>query len=553
MLTSLYLDNFAIVSHAELPLQPGMTAITGETGAGKSILIDALNLVLGGRAGSEVIRHGESQSEITASYDLAKNSPAHGWLSENELESDGDCLLRRIIRREGNSRGFINGRPVTMQQLRELGDLLVDIHGQHEHQSLLRSEAQRNILDGHAGYDGDLDSFARLYDQLQDTRNHLQRLLAIDDDGVSRMELLRYQVSELDELGLALDDIISLEAEHRRLANASDLIDGMNTVLNELGSDDQNGLDIQLGNSLATLQQLEVHDPALSETTQLIADASIQVQEAVSGLRQHLDRIESNPQRLAEVDRQIAQLQDLARKHRVTVHELPAKHEQLKAELSELESSEEHIARLQEDVDRLVMESRSAADRLSKKRLSAAKKLSAEVTARMQELGMQGGSFSISVEPLEDVRRHGADRIEFMVSANPGQDLMPVRRVASGGELSRIALALQVSTTENTGIATLVFDEIDVGIGGGVAEIVGRQLNSLGSGRQVLCITHLAQVAAYAEQQLRISKSGDPVEARIEPLAEEGRVEEIARMMGGIEITEQTLAHAREMLNQVAG
>ena len=552
MLTSLYLDNFAIVTHAELTLSPGMTAITGETGAGKSIMIDALNLVLGGRSSSEVIRHGESESEIIASFDLTSASPARDWLSDNELESDGDCLLRRIIRREGSSRGYINGRPVTMQQLRELGDLLVDIHGQHEHQSLLRSEAQRIILDSHAEHGDDLTALAELYDTLQERKQHLQRLLAYNDDGVSRLDLLRYQVGEFDELGLSLDDIVALESEHRRLANASDLIDGMNSALNSLGGDDQNTVENLLSSSLSTIQQLESHDPSLADLSQLVAGAGIQIEEAISGLRLYLDRIEANPGRLAEVDRQIAVLHDLARKHRITVHELPGHHEQLQAELAEMESGEERIAELEQDIERLTKKNQAAAERLSASRQSAAKTLSEDVTARMQELGMQGGRFSIRLERLEELKRHGLDRIEFMVAANPGQTLMPVRRVASGGELSRIALALQVSTTENTGIATLVFDEIDVGIGGGVAEIVGRQLHSLGSGRQVLCITHLAQVAAYAGQQLRISKSGDPVEARIEPLAADRRVEEIARMMGGIEITEQTRAHAREMLEQVA-
>ena len=553
MLTSLYLKNFAIVSEAELSLQPGMTALTGETGAGKSILIDALNLVLGGRAGSDVIRHEESEAEIIASFDLSTASMASDWLNENAMQSDGDCILRRLIRREGSSRGFINGRPVTMQQLRELGDELVDIHGQHEHQSLLRSDAQRQILDEHAKHGKDLQALAGLYDDLQRSRQHLQRLLAFDEDGLSRLDLMRYQVNELDELGLSLDDIHALEDEHRRLANASDLIQGVNSVLNTLSEDERYAVDKLLGDCQANLQQLEGHDPSLTELSQLIMGAGIQIEEAIGTMRQYLDRLEMSPERLEEIERNMASLHDLARKHRVPVHDLPAQHGKLKSELAELESGEERIAELQEEIEFLTRQCTATAEKISSQRRTAAKALSKDVTARMQELGMQGGSFDIAVSNADQLKRHGLDKVEFMVAGNPGQALMPIKRVASGGELSRIALALQVSATESASIPTLVFDEIDVGIGGSVAEIVGQQLHRLSAGRQVLCITHLAQVAAYANQQLRISKAGEPVEATIEMLEPDSRIEEIARMMGGIEITEQTRAHAREMLEQTAG
>jgi DNA repair protein RecN (Recombination protein N) len=502
MLTSLYLNNFVIVSRAELP--------------------------------------------------LASAESANNWLTENAMQSDGDCILRRLIRREGNSRGYINGRPVTMQQLRELGDELVDIHGQHEHQSLLRSDAQRQILDEHAKHSKNLQGLARLYDELQDSRQHLQRLLVLDEDGLSRLDLIRYQISELDALGLSLDDIHALEDEHRRLANASDLLQGINTALNTLSEDERYAIDRLLGDCHANVQQLEDHDSSLSELSQLITSASIQIEEAVTYMRQYLDRLEISPERLIEVDRQIASLHDLARKHRVSVHDLPAQHEKLKSELDDLESGEERIAQLQEEIEVLTRKCMTAAKKISRQRTTAAQALSADVTARMQELGMQGGSFNISVSCGDQLMRNGLDKIEFMVAGNPGHTLMPLKRVASGGELSRIALALQVSATESTSIPTLVFDEIDVGIGGGVAEIVGRQLHRLGSGRQVLCITHLAQVAAYANQQLRISKTGDPVETTIEALGSDGRIEEIARMMGGVEITEQTRAHAREMLEKIA-
>jgi DNA repair protein RecN (Recombination protein N) len=552
MLTSLYLKNFAIVNEAELSLRGGMTSITGETGAGKSILIDALNLVLGGRSGPDVIRHDEAEAEIIAGFDLSTAEKARRWLTENGLQSDDDCLLRRIIRREGNSRGYINGRPVTMQQLRELGDELVDIHGQHEHQSLLRADAQRQILDEHAGHREELQMLAGLFDDLQDTKQHLERLLAREEDGVARIDLLRYQVDELDAAGISREEIQLLEGEHRRLANASDLIQGGGAVLGALSDDEDHALDRRLGACLADIQALEQHDPSLAEVSRLVAGAGIQIDEAVAQIRHYIDRLELDPGRLAELEQRIAVLHDLARKHRVSSQDLPAQHEQLKAELAELESGEERVAQLQEQVASLTAQCTNVAERISKQRVAAARLLAKDVTARMQELGMQGGSFSIAVRREGPLRRHGLDYVEYLVAGNPGQTPLALKRVASGGELSRIALALQVTATENTSIPTLVFDEIDVGIGGRVAEIVGRQLHRLGATRQVLCITHLAQVASYAEQQLRISKSGEPVQASIEALEPESRIEEIARMLGGIEITEQTRAHAREMLERAA-
>lgn len=551
MLVSLYLRNFVIVREAELSLRDGMTAITGETGAGKSILIDALNLVLGGRTSSDIIRHGKDQSEIIASFDLTDCSDAIDWLKEQELDAEGDCVIRRILRRNGPSRGFINGRPVVMQQLRQLGDYLVDIHGQHEHQSLLRLDDQRKILDSIADHQDDMDKLANIYADILRCQQQLDQLRAMDDKGESQLELLRYQATELEQLGLQQDEISELEEEHRRLANASDLITGINENLYNLSNDGSTDVEQQLNHSISRLQQLERFDPGLKEINQILLNASIHIDEAVARLRQYTDQLDTNPQRLEWVNQRMGVIHDLSRKHRVNPSELPALLSSLQQQLDDLESAEQRIAELENQLEYHLAEYRKQANKVSRQRRKTAISLSQEVTSRMQKLGMEGGSFVIEISGTDQdtPRRHGLDRIEYLVAANTGQVPQSLNKVASGGELSRIALALQVSVMEASSSPTLIFDEIDVGIGGRVAEIVGQQLATLGSIRQVLCITHLAQVAANAHHQILISKSGDPVEAQIHTLKETQRVDEIARMMGGIEITEQTRAHAEEMLN----
>ena len=555
MLSSLYLRNFVIVRVAELDLSDGMTAITGETGAGKSILIDALNLVLGGRTSSDVIRHGEDQAEIIATFDLGASTDATDWLIEQELDAEQDCVIRRILRRNGPSRGFINGRPVAMQQLRQLGDLLVDIHGQHEHQSLLRADDQREMLDAITDHLPALDLLAGHYEDIQLCQQKLDQLRSAGGKGEDQLELLRYQANELEQLALEEGETDALEEEHQRLANASDLIAGINENLLRLSNDNNTAIEQQVNQVINGLQQLERFDPTLSEINQLLLNASIHIDEASTRLRQYLDQMDTNPQRLDWVNQRMGSIHDLARKHRINPGELPAQLNNLKQQLHDLESAEERISELEEELTEYFIKYQEQAKKVSLRRRKTATRLSEEVTARMQKLGMEGGSFVIKLSDTEPdaPRRHGLDKIEYLVAANSGQSQQPLKKVASGGELSRIALALQVCVMESSATPTLIFDEIDVGIGGRVAEIVGQQLAKLGTVRQVLCITHLAQVAANAHQQILISKSGDPVEAVIGSLEEKQRVEELARMMGGIEITEQTRAHAEEMLKQAEG
>jgi DNA repair protein RecN (Recombination protein N) len=555
MLTSLYLRNFVIVREAELSLHDGMTAITGETGAGKSILIDALELVLGGRTTSDIIRHAEEQAEIIAAFDITRCHEATSWLKNQEMEAEQDCVIRRILRRNGPSRGFINGRPVAMHQLRQLGDTLVDIHGQHEHQSLLRLDDQRNLLDSITGHQEEIDILTRCYDDLQRHQQQLDQLRNMGDKTEDQLELLRYQLTELEQLELDDNEISALEDEHRRLANASDLITGINEIL--LGLSNESGTDIEqhLNQNISKLQQLERFDPALSEINQILLNASIYLDEATGQLRRYIDRMDTNPQRLEWLSQRMGSIHDLARKHRVNPSELTALQSSLKQQLDELESAQHNVTELEQKIAFHLSEYKKQAQKISRQRQQAAGRLSEEVTKRMQKLGMEGGSLTIEVTATDPdkPRRHGLDRVEYLVAANAGQAPQSLHKVASGGELSRIALAIQVCVMEGASTPTLIFDEIDVGIGGRVAEIVGQLLARLGQVRQVLCVTHLAQVAANAHQQILISKSGDPVEANVSPLSKTERVEEIARMMGGIKITEQTLAHAEEMLNQSNG
>ena len=540
---------------AELALGDGMTAITGETGAGKSILIDALTLVLGGRTSSDIIRHDEDQAEIIASFELEDYAEAMSWLKDQELDAEQDCVIRRILRHNGPSRGFINGRPVAMQQLRQLGDLLVDIHGQHEHQSLLRPDDQRNMLDSIAGHQQELDILASCYEDVQHCQQQLDQLRSMDGKGEDHLDLLRYQVDELEQLALEDNEIAALEEEHRRLANSSDLITGINENLLELSNDGSSDVEQHLNQTISKLQQLERFDPTLGEITQILLNASIHIDEAIGRLKHYIEQMDTNPQRLEWVNQRMGSIHDLARKHRVNPSELPAQLTSLKQQLHDLESGEQRIAELEQEIASYLEKYRKQASKVSKQRTQTASRLSEEVTNWMQELGMEGGSFVIDVSDAnqDNLRRHGLDKIDYLVSANTGQAAQALNKVASGGELSRIALALQVCVMEASTTPTLIFDEIDVGIGGRVAEIVGQQLAKLGAVRQVLCITHLAQVAANAHQQILISKSGDPVEASIDSLKDKQRVEEIARMMGGIEITEQTRAHAEEMLKQSHG
>jgi DNA repair protein RecN (Recombination protein N) len=556
MLQSLHIRDFAIVKSLELEFGAGFTVLTGETGAGKSILIDALALALGQRADAGVIRHGATRADVSASFAVGPKSDAAKWLKEFDLEDEGNCLLRRVVEAEKPSRAFVNGRPVPVQTLRELGERLVDIHGQHEHQSLLKRDAQRRILDDHAGLADTLAQLAKHYDEWRSMSERLESLSRQSNDRATRMELLRHQVRELEALNLAADEIPKLEEEHARLANGAELMEGAQAVAQAVYDDDEQACAALLARAQSRLETLAKYDPKMAEIGQLLNEASIQVEEAASRLHHYLDSLELDPARLSWVENRIAQVQDLSRKHRVKPEELPQIFERLKTELGDVEDYDLNLDKLKEGIVRERELYAGVAKDVSKKRKDTAKKLSQAVTAGMQDLGMPGGRFEIALDTLPEgeLSPHGLERVDFMVSANPGQPAKPLSKVASGGELSRISLAIQVVTSAHGHVPTLIFDEVDVGVGGRVAEIVGRELRALGEKRQALCITHLAQVAAQGQHHVTVAKRSDGKATDIEatPLTGAQRVSEIARMIGGVEISKQTLAHAEDMLARVS-
>ena len=552
MLTDIHIRNLAIVDEIDVELDAGMTTLTGETGAGKSILIDALGLVLGDRADSAVIRHGCDRAEISAGFDIRDNTPVGAWLQSRDLDAGDDCLLRRIISRAGRSRGYINGQPVTMQLLRELGEQLVDIHGQHEHQSLLRAPVQRQQLDAFGGHQRILKKVTMLSADWRATREQLDAVLIDDRERDARIDLLRYQLAELETLDLTATDIEAINEEHSRAANAGRLLSACQQGLQWLDGEDAPSASTLLNRTHGEISDLAALDTGLEDTVRVLGEAAINIQEGVSMLRQYTDRLEIDPQRLQWLEERIATLHDLARKHACRPVELPEVALRLKSELAGLEHADQQRTGLAERLAGLEADWHTAASELTQRRRRAAGTFGREITAAMQTLGMAGGVFEVDVSPRSDSTpaTHGQDDIVFRVSANKGQPLQPLARVASGGELSRISLSVQVISAGSETIPTLIFDEVDSGIGGGVAEIVGRKLRALAGGRQVLCVTHLPQVAALAHQQLQVMKYSEEetTRTRIVKLDEDRRIDELARMLGGVKITRQTREHAREMM-----
>ncbi len=551
MLRTLSIRDFVIVDSLELEFHPGFTVLTGETGAGKSILIDALALALGERGDAAVVRAGCERADIGAEFDIEHLPELGQWLRAAELEGDpGSILLRRVIDRNGRSRSYVNGRPATLSQLREAGEWLVDIHGQHAHQSLLKADAQRVLLDAHAG-------LAPLALEVAQAYRHWQKLAQARAEYETHAaqrnaerEQLQWQVQELEQLALLPGEWDAVQAEHTRLAHAAGLIEGVQAALNVLSEADAACLPLLSGTG-ARLEALLGFDARLREALELIRSGEAQVQEAVYALRHYADRLELDPQRLAAVEARMQAIHGSARKFRLEPEELPEHLRQLQARLAELEVAS--------DLEALVKQEQQArsgyfelAAKLGAGRKKAAAKLGKEVTRAMQDLAMAGGRFEVGLNPYPpEGSVHGAEQIEFLVAVNPGVEARALARVASGGELSRISLAIQVITSKAALVPTLIFDEVDAGIGGGVAEIVGRQLRTLGRERQVLCVTHLPQVAAQADRQWSVSKSG--VEGRVKTavsvLDRKARIEEVARMLGGTEITATTRKHAAEMLS----
>ncbi|MGH8715484.1 MAG: DNA repair protein RecN [Burkholderiales bacterium] len=553
MLQALSIRDFVIVDTMELEFKPGFTVLTGETGAGKSILIDALALTLGERADVVVVRNGAERAEIAAEFDIGKLAPLSSWLRENDLEGDsGVCLMRRVIEANGRSRGFINGHTATVQQLREAGEKLVEIHGQNAHQSLLKADSQRELVDAFGGLIELAAQVAVHYRQWQNLRKRRQEWETNAAAFAAEREQLEWQTRELKALNFSTDEWQTLQADHSRLAHAATLLEAAGMALDALSENDV-ALIAQLNSLISRFRNLIEHDPGLKEILDVLEPAQIQLQEAVYTIRHYQEKLDLDPERLQQAEQRMDAIHSAARKYRVKPEEIPDLLQKFEARLQEMGGvgGVEELKELEQSAHNAY---ETHAKKLSASRKKAAKSLSQEVTETMQNIAMSGGEFSVELNALEEGAAYGLEQVEFLVSAHKDLPLRPLAKVASGGELSRISLGIQVVTSKVGAVPTMIFDEVDAGIGGRVAEIVGRLLKKLGKERQVLCITHLPQVAAAGDQQWQVSKSSvnGSVLSRIEVMNEIARIEEIARMLGGVKITETTRKHAAEMLNAIA-
>ena len=552
MLVHLSVHNYAIVEHLDLELARGMSVITGETGAGKSIMLDALGLALGDRADSGVVRPGADKADILASFDLGDIPEARTWLSERDLDSDGPCILRRVITSEGRSRGYINGSPCPLGDLKALGELLIDIHSQHEHQSLLKPETHRRLLDEYAGSQELARQVQLAAQRWRQTRQELQRLTSTSDEQRARHQLLSYQLEELENLALGDNELEQLEQEHKTLSNAEQLLGACRQVLELCSESDAGNVLSALTASLNRLGAFSSQPGALSEAGNLLASAQIQVEEAVGELNRFIDHFDADPQRQQVLEERLDTIYTLARKHRIQPTELGELQQRLLEELEGLNADDQASERLSEELSAYARHYQEKADELSQLRQQAATRLADAVQIEMQSLGMPGGRFNIQLQNsnAEEPQPYGLEQVEFLVSANPGLPLKSLAKVASGGELSRISLAIQVITAQTSRVPTLVFDEVDVGIGGPTAEVVGQLLRRLGERGQVLTVTHLPQVAAQGHNHLFVHKQRGSEETRtaVASLDTAQRVEEVARMLGGVDLTEESLQHARKMV-----
>ncbi|MDD5266986.1 MAG: DNA repair protein RecN [Methylococcales bacterium] len=554
MLLNLNIIDLAVVKSLDLDLEKGMSVLTGETGAGKSILLTALGLALGDRADSGYVRPECKRAEVNLEFDLADAPGAQQWLKENELDDEQHCLIRRVVNQDGRSKAYINNRPVTLQFLQELSEKLVEIHGQHAHLTLLNSDEQRRLLDAYAKNQGLLDQINACYKQWLLAHKELASLIKASVDQTEREELLRYQIEELQQLDLVNFSYSSISEEHGKLANLGQILSTGQAQVDLLYENDQLSVNQMLSHSVSELTHIARFAPELTEICNLLSEAQIQTEEAAIQLRRFLESQEADPQRMEQLENQIGVIQSLSRKHHVTPDELPELEGKLETELDGLTHSGERIETLKADTEQLLAQYHQLATQLSQQRHLTGQKLQKQISAMIKELGMPQGEFLVDISALDTdaPKLNGKDKIEFLVSANPGLPPKPLAKVASGGELSRISLAIQVTTSNDKTTPTLIFDEVDSGIGGGVAEIVGQKLRSLSLNRQVMCVTHLPQVAAQAHQHLYVEKNNktDITSSSVRLLNDEERIEEIARMLGGVTITANTLAHAKEMLFQ---
>jgi len=552
MLNHIRIRNFAIIDHLDLDFKNKLTTLTGETGAGKSILLGALGLLLGDRADSDSVRSGSSKAEISAEFDITELPEVNKWLQAKELDADGDCLLRRRLSADGRSRAFINGSPAPLQDMRQLGEMLVDIHGQHEHQSLMKADMQRQLLDDYAQHGKLLNDVQNVYHDWNTKKEKLNELQIACKDKNDRLDLLKYQVSELEDLSLLPGETEKLQQEHQTLANADQLSDNTASTLNSLYDADDASIHLQLSQQARKIEEMLSTDETLSPAFDMLSEAMVQIEETASLLRDYKDNLNSNPERFNEVETRLGVIHDLSRKHHVEPDQLIELTESLSSELNELDNADENLSKLEAEVNKLEKQFNTQAKKLTESRTKTTIKLNKQISESMQTLGMSGGRFKIQLSTKEKASATGLDSIEYTVSTNTGQPFKALAKTASGGELARISLAIQMITAQQGRIPTLIFDEVDSGVGGGIAEIVGKHLRVLGENRQVFCITHLPQVASQAHHHMQVYKHSDGKETRTEiiPLEMEQRVDEISRMLGGLEITQQTIDHAKDMLNR---
>jgi len=553
LLLSINISNYTLVESLEIEFAQGTTAITGETGAGKSLVLDALGMALGDRADTDTIRHGKERAEITATFDINTIEAAKTWLDANDFNSDENCILRRIYTREGRSRGYINGQPSTMSQLQELGDMLTDIHSQHEHQSLLRKETHRRLLDEYANAEDLATKVASEYSAWHKVHIDLTNLLQRSDELDDRKDLLNFQVNELQQIDLTAKHLEQLELEQKTLANAEQIVQDSHNLLAICGQAEGFNLRDSLNKALSILANIEYKPDALKITEELLQGGLIQIEEAINEISHHIDRFEADPQRLQIVEEQLSAIFQLSRKHRVNPDQLETTLQTLEAELKNLIGGSENINALEEKLADLASSYEKSAKQLSSKRKAASKAMSKDINRQLQKLSMEGAELLVQLSPVNncEYRSRGLEEIEFLLATNPGQPHKMLAKIASGGELSRVSLAIQVVAASHSTMPTLVFDEVDVGIGGSTADIVGQLMKQLGERGQVISVTHQPQVAAHAHHHYRASKviEDNSAESLMAPLNQQQRVEELARMLGGAKVTKQTLSHASELLS----
>ena len=548
MLQELSIQNLALIEKLVLQFDAGFTTLTGETGAGKSILLDALGLALGERADSTLVRHNTPKADVTALFELNHLPHVVDWLTEQELEDDKQCYLRRTVTAEGRSKAYINGHPVAANQLKTLARMLIDIHGQHEHQNLLSAHQQIHLLDAYANHPALLEQTHSAYQQWQKINQELEQRQAAQADFQSRLELLSFQKNEFDQAAPQSNEFETLSEEQNQLSHANEIKQACSQAYAAI-EEEQGAVD-NINHAIQSLESIIEYNPGMQPVVDQLNSALIELQEAASEVHHHAENIELDPQQLSEIEERLATLFGLAKKYNIEPENLVAKKQQIEDALSELQHSDASLESLKQQRDQAWANFQKAATTLKKSRQKAAKKLSTVVTEGMQQLGMPNGEFAVTLNDSDKPSATGFDKVTFSVTANKGQPLQPLAKVASGGELSRISLAIQVATSEVASLPTLIFDEVDVGIGGGIAEVVGEKMQILGQSKQILSITHLPQVASHGDQHLFIQKQtvGDLTSTQVSELSPEQRVAELARMLGGKDLTQQTLDHAAEML-----